>query len=123
MLSQMTNLRRKRKRAVTLSVLLLAVIASGFSQIEFHAHAAADPGHVHDAQDHNDADDANPRDVYEPGNTGVLHAHDIGAPAIAPVPEIDVNVVALWQAEGRTPPPIAKPPDKLITPLHRPPIA
>ena len=118
MATPMTNL--THKRTVILSVLLLAVIASGFSQIELHTHSAADLGHVHDAHDH--ADGANSGDVNEPGNTGVLHTHDIGAPAIAPVPEIDVDVVTHWQAEGRTPPPAANPPDNVITPLYRPPI-
>ena len=110
------------KRAVILSVLLLAVSASGFSQIEFHTHAAADLGHVHEVHNHDGTDGANAGDVDEDGNSGAMHAHDISAPALAPVPVVNVNVIAHRQANGRTPPPTANPPDNPITPLHRPPI-
>ena len=120
MIASKTNL--KHKHTAILSVILLAVIASGCSQIELHTHSAADFGHVHDAHDHDGVDGTNAGDVDEPGNTGAMHAHDIGAPALALVPIIDLNVVAHLQAEGSTPPPTAKPPDKLIKPLHRPPI-
>ena len=110
------------KHTAILSAILLAVIASGFSQIKLHAHSGADFGHVHDAHDPDGVDGPNASDVDEPGNTGAMHAHDIGTPALALFPIIDLNVVAHLQAEGRTPPPTAKPPDKLIKPLHRPPI-
>lgn len=115
-----TNL--THQRIAILSVLLLVVIASGFSQIELHTHSAADFGHSHDANDHEDIDGDNSGDADEPGNAGAMHAHDIAAPALALIPVIDVNVVALRQADGRTPPPTTKPPDKLIKPLYRPPI-
>ena len=120
MAASKTNL--KHKHAAILSVILLAVIASGFSQIELHTHSAADFGHVHHVHDHDRVDGADSGDVDEPGNTGAMHAHDIGAPALALVPVIDVIVVAHLHAEGRTTPPTAKPPDNPITPLHRPPI-
>jgi len=110
------------KHTAILSVLLLVVFASGFSQIEFHTHSGADFGHVHDVYDHYYVDNDNAGDVDAPANTGAMHAHDIGAPALAMIPEIDVNVVALRRTEGRIPPPTAKPPDKLIKPLYRPPI-
>ena len=120
MASPKTHLRHKH--TAILSVILLAVIASGFSQIELHTHSAADFGHVHDVPDHDGEDGADSGDAVEPGDAGAMHAHDIGAPAIALVPVIDVNVVAHLQAERTTPPPTAKPPDNPITPLHRPPI-
>ena len=120
MAAPMTSL--VQKRTVILSVLLLAVSASGFSQIELHTHSAAQFDHVHDVHDHAGTDDANSDSIDNPGNNGVVHTHDIGAPMLALVPVIDVNVVAHRQAEGRTPPPTAKPPDKLIEPLYRPPI-
>ncbi len=120
MAAPMTNL--TQKRTVILSVLLLAVIASGFSQIELHTHSAADFGHVHVVHDHDGADGIKSGDVDEPGNNDVMHAHDIGAPAIALVPVFDVNVVAHSQVEGGTSTPTAKPPDNLITPLYRHPI-
>ena len=120
MATPMTNL--THKRTVILSVLLLAVIASGLSQIELHTHSAADFGHVHVVHDHDGADGVKSGDIDKPGNNGVMHAHDIGAPAIALVPVFDVNVVARRQAEGGTPHPTVHPPDNLITPLYRPPI-
>ncbi len=116
----MTNL--THKRTVILSVLLLAVIASGFLQIELHTHSAADFGHVQVVHDHDGADGVKSGDVDKPGNNGVMHTHDIGAPALALVPLLDVNVAARQQADGRTPPPTVHPPDNLITPLYRPPI-
>lgn len=120
MAASKTNL--KHKHTAILSVILLAVIAFGFSQIELHTHSAADLGHVHDVHDHDGEDGADSGDVDEPGNTGAMHAHDIGAPALALVPAIDVNFIAHLQVERTTPPPTAKPPDNPITPLHRPPI-
>ena len=120
MATSMTNL--THKRTVILSVLLLAMIASGFSQIELHTHSAADFGHVHVVHDHDGPDGVKSGDVDKPVNIGVMHAHDIGAPAIALVPVFDVNLVAHGQAEGGTPPPTAHPPDDLVTPLYRPPI-
>lgn len=118
-----TNL--QHKFTAILSVLLFTVIASGFSQIELHTHAAADLGHVHDVRsvnDHDSVDGENSSDVAEPGKSGGIHAHDIGAPALALVPVLDVVVIAQLQAEERVPPPPAKPPDNPIVPLHRPPI-
>jgi hypothetical protein len=52
-----------------------------------------------------------------------MHAHDIGALTLTPVPVLDLHLVAHRQAEKRIPPPTANPPDNLITPLYRPPIA
>ena len=113
-----TNL--THQRTAILSVLLLAVIASGFSQIDLHTHSAAEFGHGHD--DHDGADGNNSGDVDEPGDTGPIHAHDICTPALALIPVIDMILVAHRQAEGKTAPQTAKPPDKLIEPLYRPPI-
>jgi len=120
MATQNTSL--AHKRTVILSVLLLTVIASGFSQIELHSHPAAQFGHVHDSHDHDGENDANFGDIDDPGSTGVMHMHDIGTPALALLPAIEVDIVAHRQAKGRTQPPTAKPPDNPITPLHRPPI-
>jgi hypothetical protein len=52
-----------------------------------------------------------------------MHAHDIGALTLTPVPAIDLHLVAHRQAEKRIPPSTASPPDNLITPLYRPPKA
>ncbi len=111
-----------QKRSVILSVLLLAVMASGFSQIELHTHSVAQAGHVHDMHDHAGTDDANSDSIDDPADNGAVHTHDIGAPALAVLPAFDVNVVAHQKAGGKTAPPSAHPPDNLITPLQRPPI-
>ena len=119
MATSMTSL--AQKRTVILSVILLAVVASGVSQIELHTHSDPRFGHVHGVHDHLGTDAANSGDVGDPGNNGVVHTHDIGATALALLPEFDVNVVAHQKADGSTPPPSAHPPDNLITPLQRPP--
>ena len=120
MTTRMTNLTHKRR--LILSVLLLAVIASGFWQIELHTHSAADFGHIHNVHDYSGIDGADFSDIEEPGNNGAMHLHDIGAPALALVSVFDVVLVAQRLTGSRTPPPTASPPDNLITPLYRPPI-
>lgn len=107
----------KQSRTVILSV-LLGILASGFPQVEFHSHSNAYVGHVHD---HGAA--VATVDVDEVDEDGVMHAHDIGASTLTPVPLLDLQVVVYRQADKRVPPPTASPPDNLITPLYRPPIA
>jgi len=104
---------------VFLSV-LLGIIASGFQQVEVHSHTDAYAGHVHD---HDDRAAVAPADIDEVGEDGVMHAHDIGALTLTPVPVVDLHLIAHRQAEKSIPPPTASPPDNLITPLYRPPIA
>lgn len=121
MTTRMTNL--THKRTLILSVLLLlAVIASGFWQVELPTHSAADFGDIHNVHDYSGIDGADFSDIEELGNNGVMHLHDIGAPALALVSVFGVILVAQRLAGGRTPPPTASPPDDLITPLYRPPI-
>lgn len=120
MATPMTSL--AQKRAAILSVFLLAVMTSGFSQIEFHTHSVAQFGHVHDVHDHAGTDDANSDSIDNPADNGVVHTHDIGAPALAVLSAFDVHMVAHQKVCGKTSPPTAHPPDNLITPLHRPPI-
>jgi len=110
------------KSTVILTVLLLAVTASGFSQIEIHTHPDAYFGHVHDIQGHDEPDGENPEDLGEPENIGVMHAHDSGATALTLVSTFDVNIVTNWRADGEILSPTVKPPDSLILPLYRPPI-
>jgi hypothetical protein len=109
------------RRAVILSV-LLGVIASGFQQVEVHAHADAYAGHVHD-HDHDYRAAVVPAEADEVSEDGVMHAHDIGALTLTPVPVVDLHLIAHRQAEKSIPAPTASPPDSLITPLYRPPIA
>ena len=120
MVAPMTNL--TLKRTVILTVLLLAVIASGFSQIEIHTHPDAHYGHAHDMQDHDEPDRENPGDLDEPGSIGLMHVHDFGVTTLTLVSAFDVDIVPYWRADGGVPPPTAKPPDCVIPPLYRPPI-
>ena len=117
MMSRTTN--RTCRRTVILSV-LLGIIASGFPRVEIHTHANAYAGHVHEHSDRAAIANADVADVNE---DGVMHAHDIGASTLTPVPVFDLSIVAHRQAEKEIPPPTASPPDSLITPLYRPPIA
>ena len=120
MAAPMTNL--TLNTTVILTVLLLAVIASGFSQIEIHSHADAHYGHAHDVQDYDEPDGENPGDLDEPGSIGVMHAHDFGTTTLTLVSAFDADIVEYRRADGGIPPPTAKPPDSVIPPLYRPPI-
>ena len=73
-----SNTNLKHKHTAILSVILLAVIASGFSRIELHTHSDADFGHVHDVHDHDGEDGVKSDNVDDPDNNGVMHTHDIG---------------------------------------------
>jgi hypothetical protein len=73
--------------------------------------------------DHDDRVAVATADVDELDEVGVLHDHETGASTLTPVPVLDLHLVAHRQAEKRIPSPTASPPDNLITPLYRPPIA
>jgi len=120
MVAPMMNLTLKRPVIVT--VLLLAVVASGSSQIEIHTHPDAHFGHAHDVQHHDEADGGNPGDLDDPGSIGMMHAHDVGTTTLTLASAFDVDIVTYWRANGGIPPQTAKPPDSVIPPLYRPPI-
>jgi hypothetical protein len=117
------------KQTAILSMLLLVVIAAGFPQGVVHSHQDADFGHTHDAHDHHASQGQSERgsesldDVDRTDDSGPMHAHNIAAPALTLIPEFDVRLIALRQSEQRPPPPTANPPDNVIAPLYRPPIA
>lgn len=108
-----------RRRTITLFV-LLGMITSGFPQGEFHSHANAHAGHVHD---HVGGASAATADVGDIDEDRIMHGHDIGAPTLTPLPVIALHVVANQPTESIIPPPTASPPDGLKSPLYRPPIA
>lgn len=110
------------KRTVALIALLLAVVASGFSQIEVHSHSDAHFGHVHDLHGDDEPVGEHSTDVDEPGNTGVTHMHDTGTTPLTLVSAINVDIATFRRADDGVSPPIAKPPDIAIAPLYRPPI-
>lgn len=112
-------------RTVILSVILLAVIASGIPQVKIHTHEDANLGHGHDAGVHNndhDSENEFPNDVDGLADSGTAHAHDLGASAVTLVNMANLNVVVHWHRCGGIPPPTARPPDNLISPHYRPPI-
>lgn len=107
---------------VILPVLLFSVIASGFPKIEFHTHADAQPGHAHVTHDHDEPDGHHSENLDEPGNIGVTHTHDISGPSLTLISAFNLNVATRWRTDERFPLPVAKPPDRVIPPLYRPPI-
>jgi len=110
------------KRMVILAALLLAVITSGFSQIEVHSHSDAYFGHTHDPHDHDEPHGENSGDLGEPGNTGVAHMHDTGTTPLTLVSAINLEIATFHRADDGVSAPITKPPDIAIAPLYRPPI-
>ncbi len=106
------------RRTIFLFV-LLGIVAAGFQQVEFHSHADAHPGHVHDLVGGVSAVNV---DVGETDEDGVMHTHDISAPTLTPTPVLALQLVANRPTESRIPPPTASPPNGLKTPLYRPPI-
>ena len=108
-----------------LSVFLLALITSGIPLAEVHAHENASIGHSH-TRHH---DNVGGHDLDEPTTdkssslADTLHVHDINAPALTLIPQIDVDAVSVWADTPQPILPLFRPPDNLITPLYRPPIA
>ena len=112
-------------RTVILSVILLAVIASGIPQVEIHSHEDAYFGHGYSVgQHHDDHDNDNvSRDNVDGlGNSGTMHAHDLGVSAVTLIYAANLNIVDHRHGDGRIPPPTARVPDNLTPPLYRPPI-
>jgi len=116
------NIAAPTQRAI-LVVLLLAVVASGVPLIEVHAHEDAGIGHDHEwlAHDHGapterdvSADDKGPE---LPGSS---HAHDLSAPAAAPLQVATVEHVEVPQPQIAMPA-LLRPPDHIATPFQRPP--
>ncbi len=116
---------REPTRRVILSVFLLALITSGIPLADVHAHENANFGHSH-THHH---DNVGGHDLDEPtfddktSSAGTLHVHDASASALTLAPQIDVDAVSVWTD---TPVPTLKPfrpPDNVIAPLYRPPIA
>ncbi len=108
---------------VFLTVLLLAVIASGIPRAEMHSHSDAQLGHVHDYHDHDEPDGEQPGDADNISDPSLMHVHDVGIQSLTLIPSLNVAPVQLVQVSNGVPPPATRPPDNLITPLYRPPIA
>ena len=110
-------------RTVFLFVLLFAVIASGIPRAEIHSHTDAQFGHTHVFHDHDEPDSDQPGDTNNIGNLGLMHVHDVGMQSLTLVPSLNIVPVQLVRGHGGVPPPATRPPDNLVTPLYRPPIA
>ena len=80
-------------------------------------------GHTHDFHDHDEPDSDQPGDTNNIGNLGLMHVHDLGMQLLTLVPSLNVAPVQLVRGHSGVPPPATRPPDNLITPLYRPPIA
>jgi hypothetical protein len=110
---------------VILSALLLALLTSGIPLAEVHAHENAHFGHSHTHPD----DNVYHHDFEEPTidestlHAATLHAHDVNAPALTLMPQIDVDAVSIWTDTPVPTLPRFRPPDNVIAPLYRPPIA
>lgn len=105
-------------------LLLVAMISAGMSTGEIHAHADGDHAHDHAAQladglsDHDD-----PTEDLDPGDTTVLHAHDVGT-TVSTLPTIPVvTLSALVPVAPGVHLTTSPPPSSARTPPHRPPIA
>lgn len=106
--------------------LLLAFVTSGIPQAEVHEHKNASFGHSHDQdhQDDSDRDEIGGRvDVDATQQAGALHIHDGGAPSLTLILEIDVIAYPICIDTPIVTPPVLRPPDNVVTPLYRPPIA
>ena len=110
-------------RTVFLFVLLFAIIASGIPRAEMHSHTDAQFGHTHDFHDHDEPDSDQPGDTNNIGDLGLKHVHDVGMQSLTLVSSLNVAPVQLVRGRSGVPPPATRPPDNLITPLYRPPIA
>ena len=113
-------------RQVILAFLLLAFVTSGIPLAEAHAHANASFGHSHDQhhQDDSDRDEIDARvDLDATQQAGALHIHDGGAPSLTLILEIDMNACPICIDTPIVTPPVLRPPDNVVTPLYRPPIA
>ena len=110
-------------RTVFLTVLLLAVIASGIPRTEMHSHSDAQFGHVHDYYNHHEPDNEQPGDAENIGDPSLMHVHDVGIQSLTIAPSLNAVPVQLAYVCSGVPPPATRPPDNQITPLYRPPIA
>jgi hypothetical protein len=108
-----------------LSVFLLALITSGIPLAKVHAHGNASISHSH--THHHDNVGGHDLDELATDKSSsladTLHVHDVNAPALSLIPQIDVDAFAAWADTPIPILPLFRPPDNVITPLYRPPIA
>ena len=116
---------RESTRRVILSVFLLALITSGIPLAEVHAHENASVGHSHTHHHDNvGGHDLNELTIYDTtSSAGMLHVHDVNAPVVTLVPQIDLDAVSVWTDTPVPTLPLFRPPDNVIAPPYRPPIA
>lgn len=109
-----------------ISLVLFSVVTSGIPLVKVHSHEGASFGHNHDVHEYFDVhshDDEIAGHGDDTDLTGTLHAHEVSTPALTLLQVIDTDTIVVWNEPGQTTPSQTRPPDNVITPLHRPPIA
>ena len=118
------TIRESTCRAI-LYVLVLAFVSSGIPLAEVHSHENAFFGHSHNHPGYNvgdhELDELTTDDSTHAAEA--LHVHDVNAPALTLMPEFDVDAVSIWTDTPVPIPPQFRPPENVIAPLYRPPIA
>lgn len=108
-----------------LFALLLALVTSGVPLVEVHAHENASFGHSHASFDHGHAP-VNDHDAPLPDDdgkeSGTAHVHSLDTPALTLVEMPPADAGCVMNARDGT---VlrSRPPDNVIAPLYRPPIA
>ena len=109
-----------------LSLVLVAIITSGIPLVEVHSHDNASFGHSHSVDDFLDDHEHSGETASNDANSdpaGDMHAHAIGTAVLSLVPIIDMHPVVIWNKHDPPAAPQTRPPDIVIRPQHRPPIA
>ncbi len=105
-------------------MLLVSVVFSGIPLVEVHSHEKATIGHSHDVNeffDHHGEDDGDTEDAEE--NSDSFHAHNINATSLSLISSVDCDIAEVVHTHSLVPPPHGWPPDNIVAPLYRPPIA
>lgn len=112
-------------RRTIVFVLLLAIVLSGVPLVEVHAHENATFGHSHASLDHGHGsvgDHDSPSYDENADEPGTLHVHSLDTPALTLLESLQANPANIMHACDamvlRS-----RPPDNVIAPLYRPPIA
>lgn len=118
-------------QTAVLAVLLLSMVASGFSRAELHSHQDAFPGHTHEVSSHHHHEHDSEADLRaipdagpgQSGNTDSSHVHELCAPALSIMPGTTFSIPAFPNTSINPAMQNQRPPDKASPPLYRPPIA
>lgn len=114
-------------RRAVLALIGMAAIGTSAPVNKVHAHDDASFGHGHNAHEHSHSPFRTPvhegDDEPETTDAGTLHAHADGCVAVGLTSTVDREISIPADSRSYIPRPAARPPDKPICPLYRPPIA